>query len=107
MVVSPRNPDHAAHKLARTRPNRSLPELVLRRDPNRVFFAPTMPCRPLQTLRQAKVEECEKTIGTIQQRRIKVLRKLTKARKAMPGQEDEQTRSRDIIKVGLCRSVRC
>ncbi|CAM9562702.1 unnamed protein product, partial [Laminaria digitata] len=52
----------------------------------------------IEALRQAKVEECEKTIGAIQQRRIKVLRKLTKARKAMPGQEYEQSRCRDIIK---------
>lgn len=54
-----------------------------------------------QALRQAKVEGCEKTIGAIQQSRIKVLRKLTKARKAIPTQEDEQSRRRDIIKVGF------
>lgn len=50
------------------------------------------------------MEGCERTVGAIQQRRIKVLRKLTKSRKAMPTQTDEQSQRRDIIKVShqLC-----
>lgn len=55
----------------------------------------------MQALRQAKVDECERVVGAIQASRIKVLRKLTKARKAMPTQGDQQSQRRDIIKVGL------
>lgn len=53
----------------------------------------------VQALRQAKVEGCERVVGTIQASRIKVLRKLTKGRKAMNTQGDGQSKRRDIIKV--------
>ena len=53
-----------------------------------------------QALRQVKVEDCENTVGNIQQRRLKVLRKLAKARKALPTQTDGKSRHRDIIQVG-------
>lgn len=52
------------------------------------------------------MEGCEGVVGTIQASRIKVLRKLTKARKAMPTQGDGQSKRRDIIKVGLSRFTR-
>ncbi|CAN0547682.1 unnamed protein product, partial [Ectocarpus sp. 12 AP-2014] len=52
----------------------------------------------IEALRQAKVEGCERVVGAIQASRIKVLRKLTKARKAMPTQGHEQSQRRDIIK---------
>lgn len=55
-------------------------------------------CCLSQALRQAKVERYEKSVGTIQHKRIVVLRKLTKARKAMPSLAEEQTRRRDMIK---------
>lgn len=60
----------------------------------------------VQALRQAKVEGCERVVGTIQASRIKVLRKLTKARKAMNTQGDGQSKRRDIIKVSLLRYIR-
>ncbi len=47
------------------------------------------------------MDECERVVGAIQASRIKVLRKLTKARKAMPTQSDQQSQRRDIVKVGL------
>eukprot|EP00752_Nemacystus_decipiens_P003095 g2866.t1 len=52
----------------------------------------------IEALRQEKVEGCERVVGTIQASRIKVLRKLTKARKAMNTQGDGQSKRRDIIK---------
>ncbi|CAM9490439.1 unnamed protein product, partial [Hapterophycus canaliculatus] len=52
----------------------------------------------IEALRQAKVEGCERIVGAIQASRIKVLRKLTKARKALPVQDDQQTHRRDIVK---------
>ncbi|CAN0565772.1 unnamed protein product, partial [Ectocarpus sp. 12 AP-2014] len=51
----------------------------------------------IEALRQAKVEGCERVVGAIQASRIKVLRKLAKARKAMPTQGHEQSQRRDII----------
>lgn len=61
----------------------------------------------MQALRQTKVEGCERVVGAIQASRIKVLRKLTKARRAMPTQGDEQSQRRDIIKVCVLRLARC
>ncbi|CAM9226699.1 unnamed protein product [Scytosiphon promiscuus] len=52
----------------------------------------------IEALRQAKVEGCERIVGAIQASRVKVLRKLTKARKALPVQGDQQSHRRDIIK---------
>lgn len=47
------------------------------------------------------MEGCERLVGTIQASRIKVLRKLTKARKAMNTQGDGQSKRRDIIKASF------
>lgn len=47
------------------------------------------------------MEGCERVVGTIQASRIKVLRKLTKARKALNTQGDGQSKRRDIIKVSF------
>lgn len=47
------------------------------------------------------MEGCERVVGAIQASRIKVLRKLTKARKAMPAQGNGQSKRRDIIKASF------
>lgn len=49
------------------------------------------------------MEGCDRIVGAIQASRIKVLRKLSKARKALPVQDDQQSHRRDIIKVGRQR----
>ncbi|CAM9805704.1 unnamed protein product [Ectocarpus sp. 8 AP-2014] len=84
----------SSHPRARDERLKILKRAMRERDQGAEFLAQ----QRIEALRQAKVEGCERVVGAIQASRIKVLRKLTKARKAIPTQGHEQSQRRDIIK---------
>ncbi|CAM9383177.1 unnamed protein product, partial [Ectocarpus sp. 13 AM-2016] len=94
ILTQHRGGSDSSHPRARDERLKILKRAMRERDQGAEFLAQ----QRIEALRQAKVEGCERVVGAIQASRIKVLRKLTKARKAMPTQGHEQSQRRDIIK---------